>query len=61
MARRPRRPPTRYDRLARNYQAAITLVSTLLWISADLVDTAYLQISPPLTVLRYGKKVSKPS
>ncbi|GAB1824416.1 hypothetical protein [Herbidospora sp. RD11066] len=25
---------TRYDKLARNYQAGITLVSTLLWIHA---------------------------
>uniref|UniRef100_UPI00047BDFE4 IS5/IS1182 family transposase n=2 Tax=Actinomadura oligospora TaxID=111804 RepID=UPI00047BDFE4 len=24
---------TRYDKLARNYQAALTLVSTLLWIN----------------------------
>ncbi|MGW0485665.1 transposase, partial [Nonomuraea sp. NPDC003214] len=31
---------TRYDKLARNYRAAITLVSTLLWINADLPDTA---------------------
>ncbi|MFI7694224.1 IS5 family transposase [Nonomuraea sp. NPDC049655] len=31
---------TRYDKLSRNYRAAITLVSALLWINADLPATA---------------------
>jgi transposase len=29
---------TRYDKLARNYQAAVVLVSTLLWLHHDLTD-----------------------
>jgi transposase len=30
---------TRYDKLARNYQAAVTLVSLVLWLNQDPPDT----------------------